>query len=208
MNAIAVPASNASAKAAWVCLAIAWVCFLLPIPGTGMFVGWPLNLVAFILAIVAMSKRGAMAGIFPMLASLLVSPAIYFIGLLIFAGSIAAVSDAADTTTPSTTQAQAADAISINARALQASYSANEVAADQQYKGKPLRVTGVVESIESGIADEPVVQLSGGDFSIVQAHGLLPQHAASLAKGDRITLACTGGGEIMGMPTLDDCSLL
>jgi len=34
------------------CLVIAWVTFLVPIPGIGLFIAWPLNLVAFILAIV------------------------------------------------------------------------------------------------------------------------------------------------------------
>lgn len=61
MNATA--SENTAGKAAWICLAVAWLMFLLPIPGLGLFIGWPLNLVAFILAIVAMSKLGAAGGI-------------------------------------------------------------------------------------------------------------------------------------------------
>ena len=81
---------NTAGRAAWVCLAIAWACFLLPIPGIGLFIGWPLNLVAFILSIAAMSKRGTSAGLFPLLASLIVSPIVYFVGLAVLAGMISA----------------------------------------------------------------------------------------------------------------------
>ena len=90
MNSIAPTNTVASAKAAWVCLIVAWVCFILPIPGIGIFIGWPLNLVAFILAIVAMSQQGASAGIFQLLASLIVSPILYWLGLAIFAGAMGA----------------------------------------------------------------------------------------------------------------------
>jgi hypothetical protein len=91
MNAVASNTMpNTAGRAAWVCLAIAWACFVLPIPGSGLFIGWPLNLVAFILAIVAMSKRGTSAGLFPLLASLIASPIIYFIGIAVLAGMISA----------------------------------------------------------------------------------------------------------------------
>lgn len=93
MNAVATsePTSNTAGRAAWVCLAIAWLCFLLPLPGIGLFIGWPLNLVAFILAITAMSKRGTGAGLVPLLASLIASPVVYFIGLAVLAGTMSAV---------------------------------------------------------------------------------------------------------------------
>ena len=81
------PAPNTAGKAAWICLGIAWLCFLVPVVGLG-FLGWSLNLVAFILAIVAMARLGAMAGLFQLLASLLVSPFVYAIGLLLFLGTV------------------------------------------------------------------------------------------------------------------------
>lgn len=79
-------AQNTAGKAAWICLAIAWLMFLVPVPGTGLFIGWPLNLVAFILAIVAMSTHGAQGGIWQLLASLVVSPIVYLIGFGVLAG--------------------------------------------------------------------------------------------------------------------------
>lgn len=76
---------NAAGRGSWICLVIAWVTFLVPIPGIGIFIGWPLNLVAFILAIVAMSKLGAGSGILQLLASLIASPIFYFIGIAVLA---------------------------------------------------------------------------------------------------------------------------
>ena len=97
MNTSAVEAvrqDNTAGRAAWICLAIAWVTFIVPFPGIGLFIGWPLNLVGFILAIVAMSKHGATAGLWQLLASLIASPVVYFSGLAVFAGVVGAAGQA------------------------------------------------------------------------------------------------------------------
>lgn len=213
MNAIVLPAPSAAPKAAWICLVIAWVCFLVPIPGIGIFVGWPLNLAAFILAIVAMAKRGAMGGILQLLASLIVSPIFYFIGLAVLAGTIGATAEAGKREKVATAAVaplanRVADALAVDASGLHAAYGENEVAANQMYKGKLLRVSGVVEAIDSGIGDEPNVRLSAGGFDSVLVKGLPSATAAGLTKGQRITLVCNGAGEIVGSPVLDDCVLL
>lgn len=85
----ATPTHGAPVKATWIVLAVAWACFIAPIPGAGMFVGWPLNLVAFILAIVVISRGRTGAGITQIICSLIVSPIIYFLGWTIFAGLMA-----------------------------------------------------------------------------------------------------------------------
>lgn len=77
---------SSAGRGAWICLAIAWVTFIVPLPFIGLFIGWPLNLVAFILAIIAMSKHGANAGLWQLLASLIISPIVYFIGLVVITG--------------------------------------------------------------------------------------------------------------------------
>ena len=78
MNEVVVPRRSTAGRAAWTCLIIAWVFFILPIPGFGI-IGWMLNLVAFILAIVAMAQSGAMAGLWQLLASLIISPIVYWV---------------------------------------------------------------------------------------------------------------------------------
>lgn len=94
MNAVAETTlvGSPAGKAAWITLAVAWMCFLIPFPGFGLFLGWPLNLAAFMLAIVAMSTGGAMKGLLQLMGSLIVSPVVYFIGLAIFAAAIDALS--------------------------------------------------------------------------------------------------------------------
>ncbi|WP_457808857.1 hypothetical protein [Kushneria sp. EE4] len=67
----------------WVVLAVAWGAFLLPRAGSGLLVGWPLNLVAFCLAIVIMTRGRTVAGILAMAASVVVSPLVYLLGLLL-----------------------------------------------------------------------------------------------------------------------------
>lgn len=221
MQATTTSGSPAASRASWICLLIAWVCFIVPIPGIGLFIGWPLNLVAFILAIVAMAKRGAMSGLLQLLASLIVSPIVYFIGLAIFGAALTSAADAekkmaADSgfSAPAAEDARGvsidgADAIVVTAAELFSAYKANEVAADQRYKGKPLKVSGTVEEIASDVMDDAVVQLHAGGFmEQVNASVLSKADAAQLSKGQRVTLLCKGGGEVIGFPMLEDCVIV
>lgn len=80
--------SKAPVLAGWICLGIAWVALLAPIPGTG-FVGWPLNLVAIILAIISLSKGKTLPGVLQLVGGLILSPIFYFIGVVIMAALIA-----------------------------------------------------------------------------------------------------------------------
>lgn len=214
-TAVPVSTTNTAGRAAWICLAIAWITFLVPIPGIGLFIGWPLNLVAFVLAIVAMSKRGAFGGLWQLLASLIASPIVYLIGMAIFAGTMGALgsvgnADLEALDPPSAVESapvQMADAVAVDAGTLHRAYAANEIAADELYKGKPLKVTGTVADIASDVSDEPLVSLRVGEFESVHATGLAKDVAAKLAKGQSVTLTCVGGGEMIGTPILDDCKL-
>lgn len=214
----------APVKATWITLVLAWVLFLVPVPGAGLFVGWPLNLVAFILAIVVMTRGRTAGGLIPLLCSIIVSPVIYFIGVAIFAATVSkgsyddyvqrAKAQAAATATasgqgkPIGTDEKQAPAKSVTARKLFADYQANEVSADNAYKGKALAVTGTVDSINKDITDDVYVSLStSNEFMSVHARGLPKDVAAGLAKGQQITVVCKGAGMIMSSPMLDDCAM-
>ena len=67
-------------KAGWMCLIVAWIFFLIPIPGVGI-IGWALNLAAFIIAIIVMVKGRVGAGVVLLVCAFVVSPLIYFVGL-------------------------------------------------------------------------------------------------------------------------------
>lgn len=97
-------------------------------------------------------------------------------------------------------------AIAVTSADLFKAYEENEIAADQQYKGKRLEVTGTITGIDSDLMDKPVVRLNTpNEFMSAGASGLPLEVAATLKKGQKVTLLCTGGGEVMSMPQLDEC---
>ena len=101
-------------------------------------------------------------------------------------------------------------AMEVTAEALIADYSKNEVAGDQKYKGKKLKVTGSIKSIDSGINDEPVVHLGSTtelQFETVMVEDLDKSAAAKLEKGSTITVVCKGDGEFIGSPVLKKCKI-
>ena len=100
--------------------------------------------------------------------------------------------------------------IQVKASELLNAYKNNEVAANQQFKDKTLMVTAIVESIEAGLMDEPYLVLKAGDqFEFNKPQARLAKSdeskAASLSKGQQITLRCIGNSEVGGTPMLKDC---
>lgn len=87
-------------------------------------------------------------------------------------------------------------------------YNENQVAADQQYNGKLLFLTGQIQGINSGLGNEPYLSLYGiNPFLSPQAHfkdGNMPK-IASLQMNQKINLVCTGNGAIIGTPMFKDC---
>lgn len=84
--------------------------------------------------------------------------------------------------------------IIITAERLMADYKANEIAADEKYKGKILEVTGIIKEIGKDIFEDNmfVALESGGKLEIRSVQCFLEENlrkkAASLSKGHRITL--------------------
>jgi hypothetical protein len=195
-------------------LGIAWLCFLIPFPGLGMFLGWPLNMVAFILAVVAVAKGGAGKGIAQLLLSLVASPLVYLVGVVVFAGTVSAIGQPALDAQANAGKGRQQDItiapvapVEITARQLHRDYEANEVAADVLYKGKRLLITGEVASIQTDLMDKPQVQLKAGSVDQVMISGLSREEAGALGKGDTVLAACTGNGMILGSPMTRDCEL-
>jgi len=95
------------------------------------------------------------------------------------------------------------------ARQLTAEYERNTVAADQLFKGKRFKVTGVVDSINTDLFGNPYVTLQGGvnqfmepQFELEKSHS---SYAASLSQGMRISLICVGRGDVAKTPMSDEC---
>jgi hypothetical protein len=90
------------------------------------------------------------------------------------------------------------------AQQLVQAYDRNTVAADQQFKDKRFKVTGVVDSINTDLFGNPYVTLRGGvkqfmqpQFGLDNAHA---NYAAGLQYGMRITMTCRGRGDVANPP--------
>jgi len=99
--------------------------------------------------------------------------------------------------------------LEVSAQQLAQAYDRNTVAADQQFKGKNFKVTGVVDSINTDLFGNPYVTLRGGvnqfmepQFELDEAHA---NYAAGLQSGMRISLVCTGRGDVAKTPMSEDC---
>jgi hypothetical protein len=101
--------------------------------------------------------------------------------------------------------------VTVGAVRLWREYQENEVAADTRYKGKRLRVTGTVLTVERDADGNPVLHLLSGNMVFRTMATLdkafLPD-AAQLRKGDQVVVRCTGAGLMMRMPQLEECMLL
>ena len=148
-----------------------------------------------------------------MIKKILIGIVVAFIVLIIIGALMG--EDTSTTDTNNTVDTSAAiennapvETVAVTARELFSAYESNEVAADKQFKGKMLEVTGTISSIDSGFGDGAIVQLStGNDFQSVSAQGddSFTDVAATLSKGQQVTMICKGDGEVIGSPMLSDC---
>ncbi len=98
----------------------------------------------------------------------------------------------------------------IQASDLWRSYSANEVAADNKWKGQRLMVAGLLQSIDKDFTNDVVLGLrSSNQFMPTRAYlnDDEVKTAANLRKGQRLLLTCTCDGRVMGSPVLKGCAI-
>jgi hypothetical protein len=96
----------------------------------------------------------------------------------------------------------------VDATELWRAYDANEVAADNQWKGKQLIITGEVAGISKDFTDAIIIHLrSPNEFMPTQAYvrETSAPKAARLQKRQKIILTCTCTGKIIDSPVLRDC---
>jgi hypothetical protein len=98
--------------------------------------------------------------------------------------------------------------LSVTAIDVAKAYNDNQVAADQKYFKKPLLLLGTIESINSGLGNEPYIALRGlNEFLSPQVHFHKAniEKISSLKKGVKIVLVCDGAGSIVGTPLFKSC---
>lgn len=114
----------------------------------------------------------------------------------------------------SATAAPAAPArkvVTVTARELFAEYEANEVAADERFKGVTIRVTGKVASIDKSLFDSMFVVLrTSNQFAGVHME-IDKSQASAVAKlrvGQSVVIECEGMKKQMLSPTGSDCHIV
>lgn len=89
-------------------------------------------------------------------------------------------------------------------------YESNEVATDQQINGRPVLVSGRVESIDKDFWNNVVIHLAV-DGALPASMRMLDDQtakAAALSKGEMVTIHCEGMRRMIGSPSGSDCTLL
>lgn len=140
-------------------------------------------------------------------------------GCLLFIGVAAGRSDSR---TPTDGGATASDetasteraAYLVSAEALHAEYAANEIAADEKYKGKLIVVFGSLAEIRKDAFDNAVLDLATGksQLSLYEVHCKLREseqgQAASLGKGTVVFVKGRCDGFLLKSVMLSDCAIL
>ena len=100
----------------------------------------------------------------------------------------------------------------VSALALSTAYNTNSVAADSQYKGKKLNITGVVDNIDEDITGEPYVTLEGNNTSLFGVQCMFGRGNQSavvnLSPGQSVTLQGEVSGELIGNVLVRGCSIV
>ena len=95
--------------------------------------------------------------------------------------------------------------LKVSAVKLYNDYNANEIAADEKYKGKIIEVTGIIRDIGNDIMDNAYITLVGDQyFGDIQCYFSEKSVVASLSKGKRITVMGNCSGLMMNVH-LNDC---
>jgi hypothetical protein len=105
--------------------------------------------------------------------------------------------------------AQESPAYRIGADALYAEYQANQVAADQKYKGQVVVVSGTIRDIGKDLMDQPYIQLGKSALLGVKCTFVKSDSSpiANLQKGQSVTVKGRVAGQIVDV-MIKDCSLL
>ena len=136
-------------------------------------------------------------------------------GVLLFGGCVAIFGDS-DTPSPSEPETQSTTVptekpttapteepiIEITPSELYNAYEENEVAADNEYKGKKVRITGTIEDIGKDILDDVYITINAGDYDEIQCYFEDQKQidkVATLKSGEEVTIV----GECSGLSILN-----
>ena len=108
-------------------------------------------------------------------------------------------------------KAQQEEAVEVSADTLLEDYKNNELAADKKYKGKTLRVSGTVSQVTDVLGQKALSVDNGSEYELNSVYCILKKDqldkAASLNKGDQVTVIGKNDGYNQINVTLKNCSI-
>ena len=113
-----------------------------------------------------------------------------------------------NTTSAAGTQEKPAEVFKITSTELFNAYEANEVATDENLKGKLIEVSGTVDSIDKDAFDNIVIHLrTPNQFmsTSLQVDESEKGKAIALNKGTKVSIRCDKMMRVMGSPAGRDC---
>jgi hypothetical protein len=99
----------------------------------------------------------------------------------------------------------------LTASDLWAAYNKDTAAADRRFRDKRVAVVGTLVAVPTRDFDGSLILRLGTDDMFEAVRATLARRAglttASFAKGQLVSVSCTGRGALIGAPILDDCTL-
>jgi hypothetical protein len=121
-------------------------------------------------------------------------------------GTVAATTAGAQLAVAKSEEAPAAkeEVVDVRIGEILSAYKANEVGADNRYKGKLIRTTGVIDSVKKDIMDNLYVTIgTGASFEIPQVQAFfddsMNNQLGQLQKGTKLTVVCRVDGLMMNV---------
>lgn len=132
-------------------------------------------------------------------------------GIILIVIVIAIATSGEGTPTPAQPQVTEPTGVAITAAELCSAYEDNEIAADAQYKGEVLDITGVVESISKVLGTPFVVLTDGDEWALCSAQCFFSTKdepiLAQLSKGQVITVRGKCDGYFLNV-TVKNCKVI
>lgn len=102
------------------------------------------------------------------------------------------------------------EVVTISATDLFRAYDANEVATDEKLKGKLIAITGSIQSVDKDFSDDIIISIkTPNEFmpARLELKENQKEKAASLRKGQRVSVTCEKVTRLVGAPSGSDCYL-
>ena len=110
------------------------------------------------------------------------------------------------------TKEEQVEVINVSAYQLYKEYQDNEIAADQKYENKTVKVSGIIDSIGKEITGKAYVVLKGSEYSMFGVQCVFPRNVdetdiALISKGESIAVKGVVSGYLISV-IVNDCVLV